>query len=220
MASRPLIAEALGTFFLLAVIVGSGIMAKDLAGPNDALALLANALPIGMLLTVIILIFAPLSGAHFNPAVTLVMALKRQISPGLAAVYVVIQIVAGVLGVIAAHAMFDQALIQVATNERSSPGLMIAEVVATFGLLATILGLSRYGTSHVAAGVGLYITSAIWFTSSTSFANPAVTLARTLTDTFTGILPAHAPAFLVAQVLGACLAWIAFDRLLKDDIAS
>ncbi|MGF1454159.1 MAG: aquaporin [Alphaproteobacteria bacterium] len=215
--SRRLLAEALGTFFLLAGIVGSGIMAKALAGPNDALALLANAIATGMLLTVLILIFAPISGAHFNPAVSLVMALRRDIAPGLALLYVLIQVLAGSLGVLAAHAMFDQPLIQISATARSSPGLLIAEVVATFGLLATILGLARYGVSHIAAGVGLYITSAIWFTASTSFANPAVTVARTITDTFTGILPAHMPAFIAAQLLGACLAWIAFGHLLAED---
>ncbi len=214
---RRLAAEALGTAFLLMGVVGSGIMGKLLAGPNDALALLANSLATGAILTVLILMFARLSGAHFNPAVTLVFLLRREIGPTTALLFILTQIAAAIAGVILAHLMFDQVPIQTSTTLRSSTGLLLGEGIATFGLLATILGLLRFGPTHVAAGVGLYIGAGYWFTSSTSFANPAVTIARTFTDTFAGILPAHAPAFIAAQLVGAGLAWVVFGWLLADD---
>lgn len=212
--ARAAVAEALGTAFLLAGVVGSGIMAKDLAGSDEAVALLANMLATGTLLTVLILVFGPISGAHFNPAVTLVMTIRGDVSAGRAGVYVPVQIAAGLLGVIAAHLMFSLEPVQVSAGARPGAGRLLGEVVATFGLLATILGTLRYGVVAVAAGVGLFIASAYWFTSSTSFANPAVTIARAFTDTFTGIAPVHVVPFIGAQILGALLAWAVFGWLL------
>jgi len=212
---RRLAAEALGTALLLAVVVGSGVMGERLAGGNDAIALLGNTLATGAALVVLITIFGPLSGAHFNPAVTLTFALRREIGVGLALGYVAVQVVAGVAGVIVAHAMFDEPLLQISTKLRDGPSQAFAEGVATFGLLLTILGTLRFRPGFTPAAVGLYITAAYWFTASTSFANPAVTVARSLTDTFAGIAPASAPAFIGAQVVGS-LAALAAARWLFD----
>ncbi len=211
---RRLVAEALGTGFLLATVVGSGIMAERLAGGNVALALLGNTIPTGAILVVLILIFGPLSGAHFNPAVTLAFGLRRAIPPGEAALYVLAQICGGIAGVWAAHLMFELPVLQASLNVRTGAAQWFAEVVATFGLLAAIFGALRWRPQAVCYAVGLYITAAYWFTASTSFANPAVTIARGLTDTFSGIAPAHVPAFVAAQLIGAVLASALFGWLM------
>ena len=211
---RRLAGEALGTGFLLATVVGSGIMAERLADGNVALALLGNTIPTGAILVVLILIFGPLSGAHFNPAVTLAFALRREISPGDAVLYVLAQIAGGVAGVWAAHAMFELPMLQVSLHERAGPAQWFAEFVATFGLLSAIFGALRWRPQAVCYAVGLYITAAYWFTASTSFANPAVTIARGLTDTFSGIAPAHVPAFIAAQLIGAVAAVVVFGWLM------
>jgi glycerol uptake facilitator-like aquaporin len=196
------VAEGLGTAFLLAAVVGSGIMAAKLAGGNGALALLCNTLPTGAILTVLILTFGPVSGAHFNPAVSIAFALRGELPVRTAAIYVGAQAIGGILGVWAAHLMFELPLWQVSITARTGPGQWLAEAVATFGLLLTILGCSARTPSAVPYAVGLYITSAYWFTASTSFANPAVTIARSLSDTFAGIAPAGVVAFIGAQLLG------------------
>ena len=196
------VAEGLGTAFLLAAVVGSGIMAAKLAGGNGALALLCNTLPTGAILTVLILTFGPVSGAHFNPAVSIAFTLRGELPMRTAAIYVGAQVIGGVLGVWAAHLMFELPLWQISITARTGPGQWLAEAVATFGLLLTILGCSARTPSAVPYAVGLYITSAYWFTASTSFANPAVTIARSLSDTFAGIAPAGVLAFIGAQLLG------------------
>lgn len=201
-----LLAEALGTFFLFATVVGAGIMADNLAGGNVAVALIGTTLPIGAILYVIIVMLGPVSGAHFNPAVTLVMWLRGEIE-GLAAIaYVPVQIVSGCLAVLVVHLMFDLPLLQVAVTPRTGVGQWAGEGVATFGLILTILATVRAAPERVPANVALYIFAACWFTSSTSFANPAITIARSLTDTFTGIAPADIPGFIAAQIAGALAA--------------
>jgi glycerol uptake facilitator-like aquaporin len=217
---KRLAAEAVGTAFLLATVIGSGIMGEALSGGNDGLALLANAIATGCMLVVLILIFGPVSGAHFNPAVTLVFALRKDIAPAPAVTYVAVQIVGGVVGVLIAHAMFDLTLIQSSARLRTGGGQWLAEAVATFGLLASILGCVRWRPDAVAYAVGLYITAGYWFTASTSFANPAVTIARTLTDTFAGISTAHAPAFIAAQLVGAAAAFQFFRWLFAPPAGS
>jgi glycerol uptake facilitator-like aquaporin len=204
--ARRLVAECLGTAFLLAAVVGSGIMAAKLAGGNGALALLCNTLPTGAILVVLILTFGPISGAHFNPAVSMALALRRELPANIAAIYVAMQIVGGILGVLAAHAMFELPLWQVSMTVRSSPGQWFAEAVATFGLLLTIFGCAARTPTAIPYAVGLYITSAYWFTASTSFANPAVTIARALSDTYAGIAPAGVLAFIAAQISGTLAA--------------
>jgi glycerol uptake facilitator-like aquaporin len=211
--ARRIFAEGLGTAFLLAAVVGSGIMAAKLSGGNGALALLCNTLPTGAILTVLILTFGPISGAHFNPAVSIGFALQRQISWPEAAAYIVVQIVGGIVGVWIAHLMFELPVLQVSMNARTGAGQWLAEFVATFGLLLTILGCVARTPAAVPYAVGLYITSAYWFTASTSFANPAVTIARSISDTFAGIAPAGAPAFIIAQFAGM-LAAVALARWL------
>ena len=203
---HKLAAEALGTALLLAIVIGSGIMGERLAGGNVAIALLGNTLATGAGLVVLITIFGPLSGAHFNPAVTLVFALRREIDWRMAALYVGTQVLAAIAGVWLAHAMFAEPLWQVSTKLRDGPAQALAEFVATFGLIATILGSIRFRPGATPMAVGLYITSAYWFTASTSFANPAVTVARSLSDTFAGIAPASAPAYIAAQLAGAAVA--------------
>ena len=200
--AQQCVAECLGTAFLLAAVVGSGIMAVKLSGGNDALALLCNTLPTGAILTVLILTFGPVSGAHFNPAVSIAMALGGELTPSATAIYVGVQVIGGVLGVWAAHFMFELPLWQLSVTARTGPGQWFAEAIATFGLLLTILGCSARTPSAVPYAVGLYITSAYWFTASTSFANPAVTIARSLSDTFAGIAPSGVIAFVVAQFVG------------------
>ena len=211
--SRRLFAEALGTALLLATVVGSGIMAERLSGGNVAIALLGNTLPTGAILVVLILIFGPLSGAHFNPAVTLAFALRDEFPWRELAPYVVVQIAGGVIGVFAAHLMFDLPILQLSAHVRSGPAQWFAEAVATFGLLLTIFGCVARAPQAVAYAVGLYITAAYWFTASTSFANPAVTIARALSDTFAGIAPTGVAGFIAAQLVGM-LAAIAAGRLL------
>ena len=213
---RRLAAEALGTALLLAAVVGSGIMGERLAGGNDAIALLANTLATGAALVVLITVFGPLSGAHFNPAVTLVFAFRREIGWRLAAGYVAVQGAAGAVGVFAAHAMFAEPILQASTKLRDGPAQAFSEAVATFGLVLTILGTLRFRPGFTPAAVGLYITAAYWFTASTSFANPAVTIARSLTDTFAGIAPTSAPAFIAAQLAGAAVAAILAGWLLRS----
>lgn len=208
-------AEALGTAFLLATVVGSGIMAENLAGGNVAIALLANTIPTGAILVVIILVFGPISGAHFNPAVTVAFATRRELAAHLVLLYIVAQVVGALAGVWAAHAMFELDVIQASTKARTGGAQWFAEGVATFGLVLAILGTLRWGTKVVAASVGLYITAAYWFTASTSFANPAVTFGRAFTDTFSGIQPSHAPAFVTAQFAGALLAVVVAWRLIR-----
>jgi glycerol uptake facilitator-like aquaporin len=205
---KRIVAEGLGTAFLLAGVVGSGIMAAKLAGGNGALALLCNTLPTGAILTVLILTFAPLSGAHFNPAVSVAMALQRALPARIAAAYVAAQIVGGIVGVLAAHAMFELPLWQVSMNVRTGPGQWFAEFVATFGLLLTIFGCAAHTPAAIPYAVGLYITAAYWFTASTSFANPAVTIARALSDTYAGIAPSGVVAFIIAQLIGAVAATV------------
>ena len=198
--ARRLAAEALGTALLLVAVVGSGILAERLAGGNAALALLANALATGAALVVLITIFAPLSGAHFNPCVSLFFALRREISWRDVALYVPTQIAAAIAGVWLTHAMFALPVLEVSTKLRDGPAQGLAEFVATFGLLATIAGGIRFARPSTPMLVGLYISGAYWFTASTSFANPAVTIARILTDSFSGIAPASAPGFIAAQI--------------------
>lgn len=204
--SRRLAAEALGTALLLAIVIGSGIMGARLSGGNVALALLGNTLATGAGLVVLVATLGPLSGAHLNPAVTLVFAARRELSIGDAAAYIAVQLAGAVLGVLAAHLMFGEAVFQVSARLRDGPGQAFSEAVATFGLIAAILGAVRFRPDMTPIIVGLYITSAYWFTASTSFANPAVTLARCLSDTFAGIAPASIPAFIVAQFAGAAVA--------------
>lgn len=211
-----LAAEALGTALLLAIVVGSGIMGQRLAGGNDAIALIGNTLATGAGLVVLIVMLGPVSGAHFNPAVTFAFALRRQIGWRLAAGYVATQVAAGIVGVWIAHAMFGEAIWQVSTKLRDGPGQALAEFVATFGLIAAILGSLRFRPDATPWVVGLYIASAYWFTASTSFANPAVTIARSLSDTFAGIAPSSAPPFIVAQLAGALAAVLAMGWLLRD----
>ena len=211
--TRRLAAEMLGTALLLATVVGSGIMAEALAGGNAAIALLGNTIPTGAILVVLITIFAPISGAHFNPAVTLSFVVRREITISAAIAYIAVQIAGGCIGTWAAHLMFAQDLLQFSSHQRTGSAQWFSEAVATFGLVATILGTLNRRPEAVAYMVGLYITAAYWFTASTSFANPAVTLARSLTDTFSGIYPAHAPGFVLAQLVGALAATAVFGWL-------
>lgn len=198
-----LAAETLGTAFLLAAIVGSGIMAERLAGGNVALALLCNTMATGAALFVLITIFGGLSGAHFNPCVSLAFALRREMPWRMAAAYVLFQIGGGVLGVMAAHLMFGEAALQFSTHLRQGSGQALSEAVATFGLILTIFGSLRFRPRATPATVALYIVAAYWFTASTSFANPAVTIARSLTGSFAGIAPSCVPVFIAAQLAGA-----------------
>jgi glycerol uptake facilitator-like aquaporin len=211
--ARRLASEALGTAFLLAAIVGSGIMGGRLSGGNVALALLANTMATGAALVVLIAIFGPVSGAHFNPAVTLYFALRREIGAGMAVAYSAVQIAGAVLGVFAAHAMFGAAILEVSQKLRDGPAQALSEFVATLGLIATIAGALRFRPALTPLLVGLYIMAAYWFTASTSFANPAVTLARALTNTFAGIAPHSVPAFLAAQLVAACTGFLVFGWL-------
>lgn len=203
---KRLVAEFLGTAFLLAGVVGSGIMAAKLAGGNGALALLCNTLATGAILAVLILTFGPVSGAHFNPVVSFVTALRRELPARVTAAYIAVQIAGGIAGVLAAHAMFELPLWQVSMNLRTGPGQWFAEFVATFGLVLTILGCAARTPAAIPYAVGLYITAAYWFTASTSFANPAVTIARALSDTYAGIAPGGVLAFIIAQIIGAAAA--------------
>jgi glycerol uptake facilitator-like aquaporin len=199
-------AEFLGTAFLLAAVVGSGIMAQRLSGGNIALALLCNTLATGAALPVLILMFGPLSGAHFNPAVSMAFALRRELPWGMVGCYIAAQVAGGVIGVWTAHLMFELPLLQFSTTVRSGPAQWLAEAVATLGLLLTIFGCAARAPAAIPYAVGLYITSAYWFTASTSFANPAVTFARSLSDTFAGIAPSGVATFVAAQLCGMLVA--------------
>ena len=214
--SRRLTAEALGTALLLAVVVGSGIMGETLADGNTALALLGNTLATGAALIVLITVFGPISGAHFNPVVTAVFAWRREIGLRAAAGYVAAQFIGAIAGVWIAHLMFGQAVWQVSTKLRDGPALAFSEGVATFGLILTILGTLRFKPTFTPAAVGLYITSAYWFTASTAFANPAVTVARALSDTFVGIAPQSVPLFITAQCAGALIGVVLCGWLLSS----
>ncbi|MBI3144634.1 MAG: aquaporin family protein [Pseudogulbenkiania sp.] len=213
---RRLVAEWLGTAFLLATVVGSGIMAERLSGGNVGVALLANAIATGGGLVALILTFGGISGAHFNPAVSLAAALRRELSGREALLYALVQVIGAFCGVAAAHGMFDEPLFFASQHIRSGPSQWWSEFVATFGLLAVIFGCSRSRPDAVPYAVASYIVGAYWFTSSTSFANPAVTLARAATDTFAGIRPIDAPGFIVAQLVGAVAATAFFGWLLRD----
>ena len=214
--SRRLAAEAVGSFFLFATVIGSGIMAENLADGNEAIALLGNTAATGAILFVLITMLGPISGAHMNPAVSLVAASRRELGGRDAVAYVAVQLAFGVLGAWAAHLMFDLPTLQVSVKARPGAGRLFGEAIATFGLILTILGTVRHRPNAVAASVALYIIAAYWFTSSTSFANPAITIARSLSDTFAGIAPANVPSFVLAQLAGAAgaaaLARSLFDK--------
>jgi len=213
---RKLTAEWIGTFSLLATVVGSGIMAERLAGGNVAIALLGNTIPTGAILVVLIMVFGPISGAHLNPAVTLAFTIRREISAKDSALYVATQIFGGISGVLVAHVMFDNPLFDPSTTVRTGSGQWVGEFVATFGLVGTILGCLKFRAEAIPFAVGLYITAAYWFTSSTSFANPAVTIARGFSNTFAGIQPIDVAAFVGVQLLAACLATFFFKWLLEE----
>ena len=218
--SRRLFAEWFGTMMLVATVVGSGIMAEQLAGGNVAIALLGNTIATGAILVVLITILGPLSGAHFNPAVSFAFALRREITPKIAALYATWQIIGGLCGTVLAHLMFEQTVWQTSAHMRSGMAQYGSEFVATFGLLAVIFGGICYRQTAVPWLVGLYITAAYWFTASTSFANPAVTIARSFTDSFSGIFPGDMPFFIIAQMLAAAAAslvcgWLFADQSVK-----
>ena len=210
---RSFVSEFLGTLFLVATVVGSGIMADNLSMGNHAVALLANAISTGAILYVLIIIFSELSGAHFNPVVSLIMFIMKKISLSDFLLYVFFQIIGGVLGALLAHFMFEMSVIQLSTNVRTGSSQYFSEVIAAFGLVLTILLGLKYKRESVATLVALYITAAYWFTSSTSFANPAVTIARTFTDTFSGIQNSDTVPFIMAQILGGLLAYLVFRYL-------
>jgi glycerol uptake facilitator-like aquaporin len=211
--TRRLFAEALGTALLVAVVIGSGIMGDQLAGGNAALALLGNTLATGAALVVLILVFGPVSGAHFNPVVSLSFALRRQLPWIECLAYTALQIMGAIAGTLLAHTMFSLPLIEASTHVRTGAGVWMGEVVASFGLLATIIGCLRTRPETVPYAVGLFIAAGYWFTSSTSFANPAVTIARSLTDSFSGIRPDDVLGFVIAQILGSILATVVFNWL-------
>ena len=218
--SRRLFAEWFGTMMLVATVVGSGIMAEQLAGGNVAIALLGNTIATGAILVVLITILGPLSGAHFNPAVSFAFALRGEITPKIAALYAIWQIIGGLCGTVLAHLMFEQTVWQTSAHMRSGMAQYGSEFVATFGLLAVIFGGICYRQTAVPWLVGLYITAAYWFTASTSFANPAVTIARSFTDSFSGIFPGDMPFFIIAQMLAAAAAslvcgWLFTDQSVK-----
>ena len=213
-------AEFIGTAMLLATVIGSGIMGERLAGGNVAIALLGNTIPTGAILIVLITMLGPISGAHFNPAVTAVFALRKEIAGSDALGYVLAQALGGIVGVLAAHLMFDESVLQIASKVRAGPSQWFSEWVAAFGLVLTILLTLRANSAAVATSVGLYITAAYWFTASTSFANPAVTIARALSDTFAGIRPQDVAPFIVAQMIGAVMAAYVCRWLLSEPATS
>lgn len=213
--SRRLVAEALGTGLLVATVIGSGIMGAALSPANDAIALLGNTAATGAILYVLILWLGPVSGAHFNPAVSLAFLARRELAPGVFVLYIAVQIAGGIAGAVLAHAMFELPLVMASTTARAGPAQFLSEVVATFGLVGVILGALAVRPQAVAAAVGLFISAGYWFTASTSFANPAVTIARTLTDTFSGIRPVDAPAFIAAQAVGALIAAVLVTWLMR-----
>ncbi|MEM8919142.1 MAG: MIP/aquaporin family protein [Pseudomonadota bacterium] len=205
--AQKLGAEALGSFFLFVTVVGSGIMAETLAGGNVAVALLGNTLATGAILFVLIAILAPISGAHFNPAVTLVMFLRKELPVLAACLFLLVQLAGGLIGVWAAHFMFEMPVFQLSEKIRTGNGQWLGELIATFGLIFTILGTVRFRPEWVAPAVGLYISAGYWFTSSTSFANPAITVGRAFSNSFAGIAPENVAGFVIAQFAGAVLAW-------------
>jgi glycerol uptake facilitator-like aquaporin len=215
--NRALVAEALGTALLLATVVGSGIMAEALAGGNVAVALMGNTVPTGAMLVVLITILGPVSGAHFNPAVSAAMCLTGRMPWPRLAPYMVCQVLGAILGVWLAHAMFDLSILQLSHKLRWGSGQWIAEVVATFGLIFVIFGGLRHNPAAIPLSVGLYITAAYWFTASTSFANPAVTIARAFSDTFAGIAPEGVVPFILAQLVGAALGVIAAGMIFAEE---
>lgn len=218
-APRRLTAELLGSLLLTGAVIGSGIAAERMSGGNGAIALLANTGATAAMLFVLITALAPISGAHFNPAVTLVSALKREIGFGMASAYVFAQVLGCVLGAMLAHAMFSLPLISASTHERSGPAQMLSEGVATFALVFAIVATSRARPGAVAASVALVIAAGYWWTASTSFGNPAITIARSMSDTFAGVRPEDAPAFIVSQIVGALIAWMCCAMLLGRDSA-
>ncbi len=217
---RRIAAEGVGSFFLFVCVIGSGIMAANLSGGNDAVALLGNTLATGAILFVLITMLGPISGAHMNPAVSLVAASRRELPWTDAGAYIAAQLAFGILGAWAAHLMFDLPTLQLSVKARTGLGQWTGEAIATFGLILTILGTVEHRPQWVPASVALYITAAYWFTSSTSFANPAITVARSLSDTFAGIAPANAPAFVIAQLLGAALAALLARWLIDGAVPS
>lgn len=214
--SRELAAEFIGSAFLLATIIGSGIMAERLAGGNAAIALLGNTLPTGAMLAVIVTMFAPISGAHFNPAVTLAFVLRREMTVSLALLYAIAQLAGAITGVFAAHLMFEMPIIEYSAKQRAGPGQFFSEFVATFGLLLTIIATRKSRPDFVPIAVGLFVTAGYWFTASTSFANPAVTIARTLSDSFAGIRAADAPLFVAGQIIGVLVSLQVCNWLLAE----
>ena len=214
--SRRLAAEGVGSFFLFATVIGSGVMAEALADGNIAIALLGNTLATGAILFVLIAMFGSLSGAHFNPAVSLVMAARRELRWRDAFLYILAQLIGGLLGAWSVHFMFDLPILQYSVKSRTGIGQWSGELVATFGLILTILGTLRHRPAAVPASVALYITAAYWFTSSTSFANPAITVVRSLSDSFAGIAPGDVPAFVIAQLVGAFIAAVLAGWLFAD----
>jgi glycerol uptake facilitator-like aquaporin len=214
---QRLTAEALGTMLLLATVIGSGIMGETLSGGNTAIALLGNTLPTGAILYVLIMMYGPISGAHFNPAVSLAFALRGDTSWRDFALYAVVQIIAAILGVWLAHAMFGETILQISQKSRTGPGIWISEGVATFGLVTAILITLKHNEASVAWVVGLYITAAYWFTASTSFANPAVAISRCLSDTFAGIRPIDVLPFVLTQMVAATVAVFYCHLQLRDD---
>lgn len=217
--AQKLGAEGLGSFFLFVTVVGSGIMAETLSDGNVAIALLGNTLATGAILFVLIAILAPISGAHFNPAVTLVMLLRKELTVPTGLLFVSMQLVGGLVGVWAAHIMFEQPVLQFSEKVRTGSGQWLGELIATFGLLLTILGTVRFRPDWVAPAVGLYISAGYWFTSSTSFANPAITVGRAFSNSFSGIAPANVAGFIIAQFAGALLAWVIANWLFNAKTA-
>ena len=215
---RRLVAEGLGSFYLFATVIGSGIMAGALAQGNDAVALIGNTAATGAILFVLITMLGPISGAQMNPAVSLVAASRGELKWGGAAAYIGVQLAFGIAGALAAHAMFDLPVLQVSDKARTGSGQWLGEAIATFGLVLTIWGTLKHRPKAVPASVALYITAAYWFTSSTSFANPAITVARSLTDSFSGIAPGDAPGFIIAQLVGAALAALVVRGLFDDRV--
>ena len=211
-----LIVEFIGSFFLTGVVIGSGIMAENLSQGNDALALLGNTIATGAILFVLIKSFSPVSGAHFNPVVSLVLFIKKEMEASLFLKYIIVQFFGAMVSVIVIHYYFNQNLIQISTNIRGEEQLLISETIATFGLITTILFVRKYNSDDMAAAVALFITAAYWFTSSTSFANPAVTIARTFTNTFTGIAPSSVPYFIIGQLIGALFSNYIYNAIQAD----
>ena len=213
-----LIVEFIGSFFLTGVVIGSGIMAENLSQGNDAVALLGNTIATGAILFVLIKSFSSVSGAHFNPVVSLVLFIKKEMEASLFLKYITVQFFGAMVSVIVIHYYFDQNLIQISTNIRGEAQLLISETIATFGLITTILFVRKYNSDDMAAAVALFITAGYWFTSSTSFANPAVTIARTFTNTFTGIAPSSVPYFIIGQLIGALFSNYIYNAIQADKL--